>query len=135
MFRSAVVLTALLSATSAFAKTSLQGQVLLSAAWSDNILGSPDNVPPGPEADFSFQIRPSLILSHASGRQLQRISYTFDATLFATHSEANSYSQRIDWASFFQTSKTTDLMLIASLQQGRLNTFNLTTGSAAQPCR
>src|SRR3954454_11530750 len=131
MFRFAVVGTALAFALVAHAKSSIQGQVLASAGWDNNVLGVPADQ--NPQQDAIFEIRPSLILPPGTARLVNRLSYTFDATLFATATEADSYTQRLDWTGFFQTSKTTDLLVLASFQQGRLNTFNLTTGSAAQP--
>src|SRR6476620_6927861 len=130
MLRLAVIWTALAWAALAHAKSSLQGQVLLSAGYDDNVLGVPDNQ--NPQADGIFEIRPSLIFVQGAPRLVNRLQYTFDATLFATQTDADSYSQRIDWAGFYQPSPTTDLLVLASLQQGRLNTFSLTAGSTGQ---
>ena len=121
----------------AFAKSSLQGQVSASVGWTDNILSVPDvPTPPStqvPQSDFYFQLRPSLIFTHGEARVVTRVSYTFNADLYATHSEANSYNHVVGLQSFFLTSKTTDLLLGASVSTGRLNSFNTAQGSGATP--
>jgi hypothetical protein len=125
--------------SSAAAKVSVQGFAGASAGWTDNILNVPSltmNSPAtavGPEADWFFDLRPGLALTTGVPRAIQRLAYTFDATLFASHNEANSYQNRVDWAGFFLPTKTMELFINASLTQGRLNTFNLTqpTGAVA----
>ncbi len=115
-------------------KTSLQAQVSLSGAWTDNILAAPDLLAPGqlpPQADFYFDIRPGLYLTTSDARSVQKLGYTFGALLYASHSEANSYNQRLDWMGFFQLGKTTKLILGTAITQGQVNTFNLSLGSAA----
>jgi len=116
-------------------RVSLQGIALASAGWTNNILSVPvpdANSPTGtvgPQADWFFELRPSVALTTGSPRAIQRLAYTFDATLYASHSEANSYQNRLDWAGFFLPSKTVEVLVAASLTEGRLNTFNLTQGS------
>ena len=113
--------------SSASAKTTLQGIATASAGWTDNILSAPV----APEADWFFDLRPGLALTTGTPRAIQRLGYTFDATLYASHSEANSYQHRIDWSGFFLPSKTIELFLNASLSEGRLNSFNLTQSSGS----
>jgi hypothetical protein len=133
LHRRAVLLSAaILLSTEARAKTSLQAQLTASAGWSDNILSSPDNAPglPPPTADWLFEIRPGVLLATGSSRAVQTLGYTLTGTLFAKHSEADSYSQRLEWNGFFATSKTTELLLRAALSQGQLHTFNLSAASS-----
>ena len=136
----AVILTAILVGTlgssTAFAKASLQAQLSTFAAWTDNVLSAPDLPPPGqagPQSDVYFEIKPGLIFSSGTARAIQRLAYFFTADLFATHSEANSYNHRLEWAGFFLPSKTTELLLGVALTEGRLNTFNLSQGSSLTP--
>jgi hypothetical protein len=118
-------------------KLSFQGLGLASAGWTDNILSVPvltSMSPPGavgPQADWFFELRPSVALTTGAPRAIQRLAYAFDATLFASHSEANSYQNRVEWAGFFLPSKTIELLMNASLSQGRLNTFNLSQPTGA----
>jgi hypothetical protein len=138
--RAAACLTATFAITLsqlAFAKSSLQGQAAVSLGWTDNVLSVPDvPTPPStqvPQSDFYFQLRPSLIFTHGAARVVTRLSYTFNADLYATHSEANSYNHVVAWQGFFLTSKTTDLLLGASVSTGRLNAFNTAQAAGATP--
>jgi hypothetical protein len=118
------------------AKWALQGVAVANAGWTDNVLSVPSNPPPGtagPQADFFFDLRPSLVFTAGSPRFITRLAYTFDANLYATHSEADSYSNRLDWTGFILPSRTTELLIALSAREGRLNTFNLAEGSAATP--
>ncbi len=117
-------------------KLVLQGSVLADAGWTDNVLSVPANPPPGtagPQQDGFAEIRPSLIFTANHPRVITRLAYTFDANLYFSHSEADSYSNRLDWTGFFLTSKTTELLTTLSVQEGRLNTFNFSTASATTP--
>jgi hypothetical protein len=122
-------LPVLLPAT-ASAKIGLQGQLSLSLAWTDNILGRAETQG---VSDFYASISPSLILSTGTARAVQQVSYNFQADLFFTRSEANSYSQRLTWTGFFYTTRSTDMLVTANIGQGRLNTFTLTGTSATTP--
>jgi hypothetical protein len=134
----AALLAAALSITlplAAHAKTSLQGRLALSAAWTDNVLsvGLIPSTGQRPESDFYYEIAPSLLLATGGARMVHRLNYAFVATLFTLHPEANSYNHRLDWAGYFQTSPTTELFLTAAISQGRLNTIALRTSSATTP--
>jgi hypothetical protein len=119
------------------AKTVVQGVAFASVGFTDNVLSLPVPPPgattPGPDWDFFFQLRPSVVLTTGTPRAIQRLAYVFDANLFASHSEANSYTNRLEWAGFFLPTKATEVLVSAAVSEGRLNTFNLTTGSAQQP--
>ena len=89
------------AAAPAHAKVTLQGTTTATAGWTDNVLDAPDEqVPNGPtrDADFFFQLAPGAVLTSISPRLLQRLAYTFTADLFVHHSEANSYSNSLEWA-------------------------------------
>ena len=135
--RAAVTLGALLATTVASsraqAKVSVQGTGLATAGWSDNILNAPnDPVTNGPtrESDFLFQLSPGVVLTSAAPRLLQSVTYNFAATLYARHSEANSYTNTLGWVGNVFSSPTTSLILKAESQQGKVSTFNLNQSSS-----
>ncbi|MFI5290971.1 MAG: hypothetical protein ACHQ17_15030, partial [Polyangia bacterium] len=96
--------------------------------WTDNVLNLPQA-----ESDFLFEVAPGLLLTAGSPRAVQSLGYDFTADLFVTHSEANSYTHQLTWRGFFLPSKVTQLFLSVAAQEGRLNTFNLQSGSALTP--
>ena len=121
------------AAAPAHAKVTLQGTTTATAGWTDNVLDAPDEqVPNGPtrDADFFFQLAPGAVLTSISPRLLQRLAYTFTADLFVHHSEANSYSNSLEWAGDVALSKTLNLLLTTQTLQGRLSTFNLNQASS-----
>ena len=127
---------AALALTSGRAHAKASWQVLGSAGagWTDNVLNAPNEPQPGQrgrESDFFFQLSPGGALTTASPRFIQRLGYTFTADLFVSHSEGNSYANALDWAAFADTSRDTQLLLVAQSQEGRLSTFNLQLPSAA----
>ena len=130
-----VTLAALLAAlpAPARAKATLQGTATATAGWTDNVLNAPDEKTtngPARESDFLFQLIPGAVLVSVAPRFLQRVAYNFTADLFARHSEANSYSNTLDWAADVLTSPNSSVIFTLQSQQGRLSTFNLNQPSA-----
>jgi hypothetical protein len=123
----AIAALALLINGSALAKSSLQGQLTLSGGWTDNILSTPYTSNGGipltvrPESGWFGEVRPSLIFTTGDPRAVQRLAYTFDALLYAEHTEADSWSHRLEWQGFFLPSRTSEMILTAVANQGRLN--------------
>jgi hypothetical protein len=116
----------------------IQGTFAGNLAWTDNVANAPTNAPPAlqlrpPIADFFFELRPGLILSSGAPRFVSRLEYFFQADLFARESEANSYSNTINWQGFYLPSPRSELLFSVLGQQGRLNTFNLTEPSSSSP--
>src|SRR5437879_171247 len=106
----------------------LQGALLLSGGWTDNVAQTPQTPMPGmrgPEADSFAQIAPTLALSLAGDRSIHKLSYTFSRYQYINHSEADSNSHRGNWAGFFQPTSTSEMLLSASATYGHLNVFNL----------
>jgi hypothetical protein len=133
-----VVAAAITSSARAQLKSSAQVVTAVSGGYTDNVLSVPPrdpNVPGsvGPQSDAFFQLRPGLIFTLAAPRTVQRLNCDFVADLYATHPNANSYSLRLEWLGYHQTSKVTELFVGASLTLGRTNTFNLGTDSANTP--
>ncbi|MCU1279250.1 MAG: hypothetical protein JWM53_2796 [bacterium] len=118
----------------ALAKVTVQGTGTATAGWSDNILSAPDQPTVGVaprESDVLFQLIPGAVLSQAAPRLTERLAYVFTADLFARHSEANSYSNQLDWLATLLTSATTRLSLGLQSQQGRISTFAINQPSSA----
>lgn len=133
--RASLLLALPLLVVAARADAAISLQVLAGAApaWTDNILNAPTTPVAGQrgrESDFFFQLSPGAALSSATPRLLQRLAYSFSADLFVHHSEANSFTNTLEWSAFIATSPTTDLLLLIQSQQGRLNTFSLQVPSA-----
>ena len=129
----AVALVAVAAAPARATKVSLQATTTASAGWTDNVLDAPDERSPDAptrDADFFFQLAPGAVLTVATPRLLQRLAYTFTADLFVRHTEANSYSNMLEWAGDAALTKTTNLVLTAQTIQGRLSTFNLNQASS-----
>ena len=125
--------TLVVAAAPARAKVTLQATTTAATGWTDNVLDAPDEqIPNGPtrDADFFFQLAPGAVLTSASPRLLQRLAYTFTADLFVHHSEANSYSNSLEWAGDLALTRTTNLLLTTQTLQGRLSTFNLDQASS-----
>jgi hypothetical protein len=118
----AAVATFALGGGTAYAKATLQGQLGASIGYTDNVLNAPATA--SPVGDGFAEIRPSLILSAGTPRAIQRLSYTLTGNLYFTRTEANSYTNRLEWAGLFLPSPRSDLQLLASLSQGKMNTFN-----------
>jgi hypothetical protein len=106
----------------AHAKATLQGQLGASLGYTDNVLNTPTSA--NPVGDGFAEIRPSLILTTGTARAIQRLSYTLTGNLYFTRTEANSYTNRLEWSALVLPSRRSDLQLAVSLSQGRLNTFN-----------
>ena len=124
---------ALFTAAPARAKVTLQATTTATGGWTDNVLFAPDEptaMGPARESDFFFQLVPGAVLTSASPRLLQRLAYNFTADLFVTHTEANSYSNSLEWAGDIALTRTATLILTAQTQQGRISTFNLNQQSS-----
>ncbi len=117
----------------AFAKATLQGSLSLSEGWTDNVLSAPDKPvagDPAKEGDALWDIRPGLTLTTGTPRAIQRVAYLFSTELYLNHSEADAYTNRLEWNGLFQPNARTTLLLDAAATEGRLSTFNLLTPSA-----
>jgi hypothetical protein len=119
-------------------RVGVQGTFTGDVAWTDNVMNAPRNAPASlnlvpPVSDFFFEVRPGIILSTAAPRVVTNTSYAFQADLFATQTQGNSYSNTLRWEGFFLPSANADVLVGALAQQGRLNTFNLTAPSASAP--
>lgn len=130
----AIALSLVVSAR-ASAKATWQALGTVASGWTDNVLDAPNTPLPnqrGRESDFFFQLAPGAALTTAAPRFISRLGYTLTADVFVEHSEGDSYTNTLDWAGFADLSPTTDLLLVAQSQEGRLSTFNLSLASAAQ---
>ncbi|MGK3990442.1 hypothetical protein WME99_45775 [Sorangium sp. So ce136] len=104
----------------------LQGVFTGSIGVTDNVSSAAEPpAGPGPDADGFGTASPGLIFTYTTPRTSQTLSYTFAASFFFLHSEANSYSNMAMWSGRFVTSPRTTLTLGAAGSQGQLNTFQL----------
>ena len=144
--------------TRAHAANSVQGTAEVGVGWTDNVFNAPSqpfppNTPPACDPasptcvagsppprfnDFFFQLRPGIAFTTGAARAVQRLAFNFNADLFVSHPQGNSYTNTLDWNGFFIPSKKTELMVGLQSQEGRINTLNLqntadTTGLAVSP--
>ncbi|WP_437289034.1 hypothetical protein [Sorangium sp. So ce406] len=104
----------------------LQGVFTGSLGVTDNVSSAAEPpAGPGPDADGFGTVSPGLIFTYTTPRTSQTLSYTFAASFFFLHSEANSYSNMAMWSGRFVTSPRTTLTLGVAGSQGQLNTFLL----------
>ncbi|WP_437678026.1 hypothetical protein [Sorangium sp. So ce131] len=107
----------------------LQGVFTGSLGVTDNVSSTPEpatpEARPRPEADGFGTVSPGLVFSIGTPRTEQTLSYTFAASFFFLHPEANSYSNTAVWSARFTTSPRTTLTLGATGVQGQTNTFQL----------
>jgi hypothetical protein len=128
----ALLVAALLSAPAGAGSVTVQGTGTAAAGYNDNVLNAPDErttMGPAREGDALFQLIPGVVLASTAPRILQRASYTLAVDLYARHSEADSYSNTIDWTGNVLTSPTTSLLLTLQSQQGKVSTFNINQAS------
>ncbi|HEX3867266.1 MAG TPA: hypothetical protein VHV78_10950 [Gemmatimonadaceae bacterium] len=131
---SGLAIAALLMPGNARANVTIQGTGTVTAGYTDNVLSAPDQPIVGGaprEGDALFQIIPGAVLTSVAPRLLERLAYTFTADLFARHTEANTYSNRLEWLATILTSPKTKLTLSLQSQQGRVSTFLINQPSAA----
>jgi hypothetical protein len=111
----------------ACAGTSLQATLGVSVGVTDNVNSAPtDPVPgnPGRETDLISTITPGLILTLGSARAVQRVTYLFNAILYAKNTSSDTYSNNLSWNGFFIPSKRSTLSLSFLISEGRQSTFN-----------
>ena len=128
----------IVAATARAERIGIQGTFTGDIAWTDNVMNAPTHAPAAfmlvpPVSDFFFELRPGFLLTSSTSRAVTRLEYFFQADLFATHSEGNSYSNTLSWNGFFLPTPRSELLLTVLGQQGRLNTFNLTEPSSGSP--
>jgi hypothetical protein len=116
----------------ALAEPNLHATGSLSLGVSDNPLAAPSTPVPGGRVPVTVAfttLRPGVLLFVESPTLSNRLRLTNSTTLFLGHSEANSYSNAAAWDGSFSLSRRTDMVLGATVTQGRLNTLS-TLGSA-----
>ncbi|MGZ3441244.1 MAG: hypothetical protein ACXVDD_17110, partial [Polyangia bacterium] len=131
-FAALLLAPALLPARANAASVTVQGTGTAAAGYNDNVLNAPDEKTtngPAREGDALFQLVPGVVLSSTGPRILQRLAYTFAVDLYARHSEADSFTNTLDWVGHVLTSPTTSLLLTLQSQQGKVSTFNLNQAS------
>ncbi len=109
----------------------LQGTV--QAGYTDNVAQAPDEqvLPDDParEADGLLILGPTLVMFVEDAKVLHTFAYGFGATLYFTHSEANSYSHGLSYVSRWNLTPATDLALGLSGAYTSTAAFNLLGGA------
>ena len=100
------LLVAVLLPSVAQAKYAFQGLGTLSAGWTSNAAGTPENTGTPTTSDFFFIVNPSVVFTSALPRALQRVTYSLSAQLYLTHSELDSLNNRLSWSGFFRRRPT-----------------------------
>jgi hypothetical protein len=114
----------------ASAQTSVQGLFSVAGGATDNVLSRPTDPPPGtplPEPDGFSDIRPQLLLAHLGSRSAFQLGYSFAARLYLQHAEGNTYSNQVDFTSYIEASRNTELLLGAIATQGVSYSFRALT--------
>lgn len=109
----------------------LQGSV--QAGYTDNVAQAPDEqvLPDDPErdADGFLILSPTVAMLIEDAKVLHTFAYGFGATLYFTHSEANSYSHGVSYVSRWNLTPATDLALGLSGAYTSTAAFNLLGGA------
>ena len=124
----AAALVALVAyAAPARARTKVRGVAEGSIAATDNVSSSPDNPPPTVpprESDVYAILSPGIVLASLHPAEMHRLTYTYGASLYLLHSEASSFSNRLEYLGRFDTGQRTELTLGAHATQAHHNAEN-----------
>ena len=120
----------------AFAGSKLQAVGAASIGYTDNVRSAPDPPIEGVaerEPGAFALISPGAVLAFSQPGVLQRMSYTYTASLFLGESDANSSSNRLDYVGFFDVSPRATLLFGASLHQSHLHSTGLLPDASVTP--
>jgi hypothetical protein len=122
-----VLVTLLLVHSSAAAKVGLQGALTVAGGWDDNPLAQPNS----DGGDGFFQLRPSLILTAAGLRTVQRLTYALSANLFIRNAQQlNSLLNSLSYQALFTPLPRLSLILSAGVGEGQLGALSTAQASA-----
>lgn len=118
-----------LGSTIAHADTSLVATGSASTGYSTNILGVPETDTPVPgqpevEGDGFTDLTPGLAAAYEHRRGIHNLNYFFNARLFLSNSEANSYNNTIAYQNILAVSPRGSLRMGANFNSGRVNAFD-----------
>lgn len=126
---SAAVIAAAAASRPAAADRSLQALISVSSGYTDNVLQVPDN-PADPMAtgavssDAFANVAPGLMFSYQGPRVTQVLIYTLNIRLYAQASEANSFSNTLNYGVAIPLTPRASVGFDLSASHGRLNAFN-----------
>lgn len=111
--------------TPVHADTSLVATGAASSGYSTNIEGVPENDPIREvQGDGFTELTPGLAAAYERRRSIHNLTYTFGARLFLSNSEANSFTNTLNYQSLFSLSERTTFRLGAGFNSGRINSFD-----------
>lgn len=114
-----------LASPAALADTSLTATGQASSGYSTNIEGVPNNDPLREvQGDGFSELTPGLAAAYERRSSIHNLRYSFGARLFLRNSEANSYTNTLNYQSLFMLSERTTLRTGAGLNSGRVNAFD-----------
>jgi hypothetical protein len=107
---------------------SLQGQIATTAGVTDNANlapSEPEPGQPGAVTDGFSSVSPMLVYTREGRRAIHALAYRFDAQLFFQNSEANSYTNQLDWNGLFLLTRRARLGTNLGFTQGETNNFQV----------
>ncbi len=128
---------AAIATTASAKKLTLQFGGSFNLGWTDNVLNTPSATrgavfpQQAPIADFFGDLRPSLVLTTASARIVQQLTYTFSYTYFFRNAAANGYSNTLSWAGAMYPSRRSELVLGIITSQSEVTTQSFATDPGA----
>jgi hypothetical protein len=123
------------------AQIRISGSVTGTTGYSDNIDSRSRNPPPpasptepgeaAAEADGFADITPMLHFYYGSSRFQQQLQASVALNLYFLHTEAISYSSRLEWIGMIQIAERLRMALNVHANQGRQSALTLTGGAAS----
>ncbi len=132
-FLAAVLPGVLIGAASADARVMVRGAILASGGWTDNARSQPSSAPGGQQRDEFFDLQPGMIVAHETPTFVEQLGVRLTSSSYLENPEARAYAGRLDWGGFFELSPSSSILLGASGQIGRFNTFTTLDGAAGTP--
>lgn len=107
--------------------------------FTDNVVNTPEPVnadDPEPEADGFGTVSPGVLLQFETPSATQTLAYNFGYSFYFIHSDANSFSNSLNYGLRAPTSETTSFTLVLSGAQSTVQQLTLlgpAGGTTAQP--
>ena len=120
----------------AWADSSVSAAGMVSAGFTDNILGVPATDDPTAsqiEADGFSQVSPSVNVNYDARRAIHNLRYLILARFYFTHSEANAFNNQLDYSGLFYTSPLATVGAQASVASGQANSFDRQNSAFVDP--
>lgn len=112
------------------ADRNLIGTASVSTGFSDNILGVPETDDPTDaqvQADLFLNVSPGAMLSFDKRSSFHLLNYVLTTRFFASHSEANSFSNRLEYTGRFFRTPVSTVSVTGGLASGVINALDRTS--------